>query len=82
MLRQLGFDIDMAEGKFRVPVDRWEAFQSLIDSILSARGGRVQARKLASLAGTVISMRLDWGPLTQLYSRHIYALVYSVPYLN
>jgi hypothetical protein len=25
VLRQLGFDVDMGEGKFRVPVDRWEA---------------------------------------------------------
>jgi hypothetical protein len=66
VLRQLGFDVDMAEGKFRVPVERWEALQSLIDFILSAIGGRVQARKLASLAGTVISMRLAWGPVTQL----------------
>ncbi len=41
VLRQLGFDVDMGEGKFRVPVDRWEALQSLTDSILSARGGRV-----------------------------------------
>ncbi len=72
----------MAEGKFRVPVDRWEALQSLPDSIPSAKGGRVQARKLVSLAGTVISMRLAWGPETQLYSRHIYVLVHSVPCLN
>ena len=25
VLRQLGFDVDMGEGKFRVPEDRWEA---------------------------------------------------------
>jgi len=24
-LRQLGFDVDMGEGEFRVPVDQWEA---------------------------------------------------------
>ncbi len=69
------FDIDMAEGKFRVPVDCWEAYQSLNDSILSTKGGRVQPRKLASMAGIVISMKLSWGPVTQLYSRHIYVLV-------
>jgi len=44
-LWQLGFDVDMGEGEFRVPVDRWEALQSKMDAILSARGGRVQARK-------------------------------------
>ncbi len=82
VLRQLGFDVDMLEGKFGSLVDRWEALQSLIYSILSARGGRVQARKLASLAGLVISMRLAWGPVTPLYSWHIYVLVHSVPYQN
>jgi hypothetical protein len=30
----------------------------------------------------VISMRLVWGPVTQLYSRHIYVPVHSVPYLS
>jgi hypothetical protein len=77
-LRQLGFEVDMGEGRFRVPTDRWEALHALVDSILSAKGGRVQARKLASLAGTVISMKLAWGAVTQLYSRHIYMLVSSV----
>jgi hypothetical protein len=40
-LRQLGFDVDMGEGEFRVPVGRWEALQSKTDAILTARGGRV-----------------------------------------
>jgi len=57
-LRQMDFDVDMGEGKFRVPVDRWEALQSKIDAILSARGEKVQARKLSRLTGTVISMKL------------------------
>ena len=52
-LRQMGFDVDMGEGKFRVLVDRWEALQSKTDAILAARWGRVQARKLSSLTGTV-----------------------------
>ena len=41
VFRQLGFDVNMAEGKFRVPVDRWEALRSLTDSIFSARCVRV-----------------------------------------
>ena len=79
VLRQLGFDVDMAEGKFRVRVNRWEALQSLTDSILSSRGVRVHARKLASLAGTVISMRLACGPVNHLFTRNIYVPVHSVP---
>ena len=40
-----------------------------------ARGRRFQVRSLASLVGTAISMRLAWGPVCQLYTRHLYALL-------
>ncbi len=30
---QLGFDVDMGEGKFRVPVDRWEALQAKAEEL-------------------------------------------------
>ncbi len=53
-----------------------------VDSILSARHGRVQARMLASLTGTVLSMHVTWGPVTRLYIRHLYALINSVVSLN
>jgi hypothetical protein len=39
--RQLGFDVDLATGKFQVPSDRWEALRVSVDSILAARHGRV-----------------------------------------
>ena len=80
--RQLGFDVDFAEGKFRVPVDRWEALREAVESLVGARHGRVQARRLASLTGTVLSMHLSWGPVTRLYTRHLYALINSVISLN
>ena len=53
-----------------------------VESILAARQGRVQARRLASVTGTVLSMHLFWGPVTQLYTRHLYALINSVGSLN
>ena len=81
-LRQLGFDVDMGEGKFRVPVDRWEALQSKNDAILAAQRGRVHAKKLSNLTGTVISMKLVWGQVTQLHTRHLYSLINSVFFLN
>ena len=62
-LRQLGFDVDMDEGKFRVPEDRWEALEDKADEILAARGGIIQARRLSSFTGTVTSMKL-WGLVT------------------
>ena len=81
-LRQLGFDVDLAEGVFRVPEDRWVELKLAVDELLSARHGRVLARKLASVTGTVLSTHLSWGPVTQLYSRHLYALINSVWSLN
>ena len=35
--RQLGFDVDFADGVFRVPPDRCDALKLAVDSILSAR---------------------------------------------
>ncbi len=71
-LRQVGFDVDFMDGKFRVPVDRWEALREAAEGLAGARHGRVQARRLANLIGTVLSMHLSWGPVTQLYTRHLY----------
>jgi len=79
---QLGFDVDLAEGLFTMPIERWKALQSKIDAILSTRNWCVQARVIASLVGTIISMHLAWGPVTQLYSRHLYALINDIPTLN
>ena len=76
--KHLGFEVDLGAGYFRVPADRWEALQFSTDALLMAKGGRVLARKLASLVGTVISMRLAWGPVCQLYTRHLYALLNTV----
>ena len=50
----------------KVHIRRWEALKASLDFILSSKGVRVQARKLASFVGTSISMKLDWGPITQL----------------
>jgi hypothetical protein len=80
--RQLGFDVDFATGKFQVPSGRWESLKVSVESILLARHGRVQARKLASVTGTMLSMRWSWGPVNQLYTRHLYALINTVVSLN
>ena len=37
--RQLGFDVDFAQGKFQVPSDRWEALKVSAGALLSARKG-------------------------------------------
>ena len=63
--KHLGFEVGLGTGYFRVSTDRWEALQLSVDALLIAKGGRVLARKLASLVGTVISMRLAWGAVCQ-----------------
>jgi hypothetical protein len=80
--RQLGFDVDFAQGKLQVPAVRWEALKVSAGVLLSARSGRVQARNMARLTGTVISVHLSWGPVTHLYTRHLYALINSVVSIN
>ncbi len=80
--RQLGFDVDFAQGKFQVPADRWVAVKVLASVLLFARNGRVHARSLARMTETVKSIHLSWGPVTQLYTRHLYALINSVVSLN
>ncbi len=80
--KHLGFEVDLRAGYFRVPADRWEALQLSTDAILMAKSGRVLARKLASVVGTEISTRLAWGPVCQLYTRHLHALLSTVWSLN
>jgi hypothetical protein len=78
----LGLDVDLAAGLFKVPLARWEALRADAAAILNSKGTRVQARKLACLAGTVISAKLAWGPITQLYTRNIYHILNNVPSIN
>ncbi len=80
--KHLGFDVDLGAGYFRVTTDRWEALHFSTDALLMARIRRVQARSLASLVGTVISMMLAWGPVCRLHTRHLYALLNTVWLLN
>jgi len=80
--RQLGFDVDLAEAKFQVTADQWEALKVSATALLSSRNGEVQARSLARLKGTVISMHMSWDPVTLLYTWHLYALINSVVSLN
>ena len=78
----LGFLVNLAEGLFKVPITRWESLHKDIDYILNSHNGRVQARKLASLVGTIMSMKLAWGPVTQLYTRNLYPIINDVVSLN
>ncbi len=80
--RQLGFDVDFAAVEFRVPENRWDALMASVGRALSAHKDRVIARSLASTKWTVSSMHLCWGPVTHLYTRHLYALINTMWTLN
>ena len=60
------FEVDFTDRKFRVPVDRWEALLEAAGGLVGARYGWVQARRLANLTGTVLSIHLSWEPVTRL----------------
>ncbi len=79
---QLGFVVNMAEGLFKIPIARWESLHVDIDLVLGSYNGRVQARKLASLVGKILSMKVAWGPVTQLYTRNLYHILNNVVSLS
>jgi hypothetical protein len=78
----LGFVVNLADGLFKIPVVRRESLHKDVESILNSHNGRVQARKLANIVGTIISMKLAWGPVTQLYTRNLYQTLNDVLSLN
>ena len=64
----LGFQIDLAKGKFSVPANKISMLKS---QLLEVKGTQlVPARRLASLIGKIISML---GPITRLMTRALYA---------
>ena len=74
----MGCIIYLAEGLLKVFIRRWEAHEASIESIVSSKGVRVQARKLISLVGTVTSLQLAWGPITHLYTMNLYHILNNV----
>jgi len=55
---------------------------ALVGRALSAHNGRVVTRSIASITETVLPMHLSWGPVTHLYTMHVYALINSGWALN
>jgi len=72
---RLGFDVNLVTGLFKVHITRWEALRDDAAAILNSKGTRVQAHKLVRLVGTIISMKLAWGPSPS-YIRGTY-IIYS-----
>ena len=71
----LGFIVNMKEGTFAVPQRRITALQHKLAYFQSS--SKITARKLASLAGSIISMGLALGPVVRMWTRAIYRVINS-----
>ena len=78
----LGFIADLTQGLLKVSPTRRESLLDDTNAITNAKCVRVQARKIASLVGAIISMKLAWGPITQIYTRNLYHIPNSIASLN
>ena len=71
----LGFNLDLGKGKISIPQEK---IQSLKDQLIAAREkDTLKEKSVASIVGRIISMGLGIGPIAQLRTRSIYALLES-----
>ena len=74
-LQWLGFILDLERGCIEIPPDRITATKCMLAAVGTA--DRIQARKLASIVGKIISMGLAIGPVSRFMTRSMYALLDS-----
>ena len=73
--RWLGFLLDLGRGCIIVLPEKIVALKDRIAAL--AKADYVQARHLASITGTLLSMSLGVGPVSRLMTRSMYALIES-----
>ncbi len=61
----LGYEVDTAEGLFKVPASRLGKFGGVLEMVWRLRKS-VKARGVAQVVGHILSMRLTIGPVTRL----------------
>ena len=71
--RWLGFNLDLSTGCLSVPLDKIAHLKERLAG--AATTNYIQARQLASITGTLISMMLGIGPVSRLMTRAMYALL-------
>ena len=71
----LGFNIDLALGKFSVPTSKIEMLKENLAKAMHAR--LLPAKQLASLIGKIMSMSPALGSVTRLMTRSLYAALDS-----
>ena len=71
----LGFDIDLAQGKIRVPQEKLHAVKLLLQTTVSE--SIVAVRLIASVVGKIIAMSLALGDIARLRTRCLYSIIQS-----
>ena len=71
----LGFQIDLCKGEFKVPQYKLDKLRVQLCKVQKAQV--VPACSLASLIGKIMSMSLALGPVTQLMTCSLYAVLNS-----
>ena len=69
----MGFIVNLKQGTFAVPQRRITALQHKLAYFKTS--SKTTPRKLASLAGTIISMGLALGPVVRMWTRAIYRVI-------
>ena len=69
----LGFVINTKTMEFSVPEQKIEKLINMIKSVLSST--TTSAKRIAKIAGHIISMGIAIGPLTRLFTRQMYKLI-------
>ena len=65
----LGFIVNLKDGSFSVTPSRVEKFKSLLGSVFY---NSMTARSAARIVGTIVSMRLNLGPVARMGTRMLY----------
>ena len=69
----LGFELDLQQGRIKVPKTKIDAPQSLLKDALSKCC--LPAKTISSITGKIIAMSPGLGPVTRLMTRSFYALL-------
>ena len=70
----LGFELDLEEGKIKVPRDKLTRIQGILQS---TTGNKISARALASLIGKIVALYIAVGPVVRLMTRSLYTVLNS-----
>ena len=74
----LGFNLDLVQGQIAVPEEKIKALKAYLRQVTDEVVPK--ARDLASVTGKIMSMSLAIGPVSQLMTRSMYALLSSRQY--